>query len=105
MTINLMVFPPVGVILWGLCDGRCVDRVSTFSLLFLFDERANALNHGPGLFFRELSFKAGHKFALSVFYRVGDLLVGVRFLPFGFSEVRLSHRSPVRQPRAILPVA
>src|SRR5262249_53143918 len=79
--------------------------MSMISLLFLLDERANALNHGPSLFFRELTFKAGHKLALSVFYRVGDLFVGMRLLPLSFGEIGLPLRPPIRQPHAIFAMA
>src|SRR5262249_58055471 len=75
------------------------------SLLFSLAERANALNHGACLFFRELGFKGRHKLALSVFYRGGYLFVGVRLLPISLCEIRLPFVSPIRETHAIFTIA
>src|SRR5215510_5191030 len=74
-------------------------------LLFTLSKRANALNHGACLFFREFGFKRGHKLALSIFYRVGNLRVSVRLLPLRLGEIGLSFVSPIRQPGAIFTMA
>jgi len=65
------------------------DAVSVISLLFALAERANALNHGFSLLFRELTFKAGHNLPFR-FLLSRELLIGMRLLPVSFGEIGLS---------------